>query len=103
MADTRRKVGQQSTATAKFYTDDTEVTLVDPSTVTFLFRTSAGVETDYVYGTDAEVTKTATGIYEFVAPAYAASGPHYIRVKSTGTVAATELGIGVTGSKFTTP
>lgn len=103
MADTRRKVGQQSTATARFYTDATEATLVDPTTVTFLFRTSAGVETSYVYGVATEVTKTATGIYEFVAPTYAAAGAHWIRVKSTGTVAATEVGVGVTGSKFTTP
>jgi hypothetical protein len=103
MANTTRKVGQQSTATARFYTDATEATLVDPATVTFMFRTSAGVETSYVFGTDAEVTKSAVGVYEFVAPTYAAAGAHYIRVKSTGTVAASELGVGVRGSAFTTP
>ena len=103
MSSKSRKVGQQSTATAKFYTDDTAVTLVDPTTITFLFRTAAGVETSYVYGTAPEVTKTSTGIYVFVAPAYAASGAHYIRVKSTGTIAATEMGVSVQGSKFATP
>jgi len=36
---------------------------VDPSTVTFYARTPAGIVLDYVYGTDAEVIKSATGIY----------------------------------------
>lgn len=101
MANTTRQIGQQSVATATFRND--AGTLADPSTVTFLFRTSAGVETDYVYGTDSEVTKTSTGVYEFTAPTYASTGPHYIRVKSTGLVAADELAIGVRLSKFTTP
>jgi hypothetical protein len=101
MPNYTRQIGQQSTATASFYDD--AGTLTDPSTVTFLWRTAAGVETDYVYGTDAEVTKTSTGVYAFVAPTYAASGKHVVRVKSTGLVAASELAIGVQRSSFTAP
>ena len=101
MPNTSRQIGQQSVATATF-TDDVG-SPVDPSTVTFLWRTSAGVETDYVYGTDTEVTKVSTGVYEFVAPVYGVTGPHQVRVKSTGPATATELAIGVQRSRFATP
>jgi hypothetical protein len=101
MPNTTRQIGQQSTATASFYNDSG--TLTDPSTVTFLWRTAAGVETSYVYGTATEVTKLSTGVYQFVAPAYAAQGKHVVRVKSTGLIAANELAIGVQRSSFTTP
>jgi hypothetical protein len=100
MASTRQ-IGQQSVVTATFR-DDTG-TLTDPSTVTFLWRTSAGVETDYVYGTDTEVAKTSTGVYTFTAPTYAAVGPHQVRVKSTGPATADELSVGVQRTRFTTP
>lgn len=35
----------------------------DPTTVTFSVIDPAGTQTDYVYGTDSEVTKNGTGDY----------------------------------------
>ncbi len=101
MANTSRQIGQQSVVTATFRND--AGTLTDPSTVTFLWRTSAGVESSYVYGTATEVAKTSTGIYTFTAPTYAVVGPHQVRVKSTGPATADELAIGVQRTRFTTP
>ena len=37
--------------------------LADPTTVTFIVRTPAGVETSYVYGVAPEVIKSAIGRY----------------------------------------
>ena len=55
-------IGQQIASTVQFR-NATSGSLVDPTTVTWIVRTPGGVETSYVYGTDAEVTKTGTGIY----------------------------------------
>lgn len=100
MATTTFDVGDKPTFTASFY--NTADTLTDPTTVVFTWRTSAGVETSYTYGTDSEVTKSSTGIYVFAAPTIAAAGPHYCRAKGTaGLVTAGVLGVGVRANKFT--
>src|SRR5262245_61262285 len=36
---------------------------VDPATITFTLRSPCGVESTYVYGTDANVVKTSAGDY----------------------------------------
>ena len=36
---------------------------IDPATATFRIKNPVGVLTTYVYGTDAEIVKSATGIY----------------------------------------
>ena len=95
-------VGDKPVFTATF--KDTADTLTDPSAVSFLWRTPAGTETDYIYQTDSEVTRSSVGVFVFNAPTIAATGPHYCRAKGTaGLIAAAELGIGVRSTKFTTP
>ena len=88
------------TATFKLAADDT---VTDPSTVTFMWRTSAGVETSYVYGTDGEVSKSSTGVFVFTPPTIALTGPHTCRVKSTTVTTAGELAVGVRRTAFATP
>jgi hypothetical protein len=53
------------------------------SRMTCLSRTTAGVETSYVYGTENEIAKTSTGIYTFSPPVIPVQGKHLSRVKST--------------------
>lgn len=55
-------VGQQIAVTATFRNATTGA-LVDPTTVTWIVGEPDGTETSYVYGTDSEVTKSATGTY----------------------------------------
>lgn len=57
--------------------------LVDPATVRFKFETPAGVETTYVYGTDAQLVKESTGVYYVELNANAAGRWTY-RFESTG-------------------
>lgn len=103
MATNTFDIGDAPKFTASFYLAG-GTTAADPDTVTFLWRTAAGVETDYVYGADAEVTKTATGVYAFAAPTITTQGKHVCRVKSTGGLtAAAELAVAVRRSSFTTP
>lgn len=40
-------------------------TLTDPTTVSFYLIDPAGTRTDYLYGTDSEVTRATTGTYVF--------------------------------------
>ena len=67
--------------TARF-TDSSDAA-VDPSTVTFKARNDTTTVT-YVYGTDPEVVKEATGVYH-VDFDITVDGPWYFRVSSTGT------------------
>lgn len=102
MATQTFDIGDQPRYTATFsrVSDDTAI---DPSTVTFMWRDSAGTETSYVYGTATEVAKTSTGIYTFTPPTIAMVGPHTARVKSTTPNTAGELVCAVRRSKFATP
>lgn len=95
-------IGDAPKFTATFYLAGT-TTPADPDTVTFVWRTSAGVETSYVYGTAAEVTKSSTGVYVFAAPTVTAQGKHVCRAKGTGLTAAGERAVAVRRSSFATP
>jgi uncharacterized phiE125 gp8 family phage protein len=64
---------------------------VDPTTVTFRMLDGAGVETVFVYGTDAEVVKSAVGTYHVDWPV-AVHGVHRWRFESTGTGQAAQEG-----------
>ena len=100
--NTTYQIGQQITWTGEF--KNNAGTLADPDDVTFVWRTPAGVETSYTYGDDAQVTKTATGVYEFESPTVTVAGQHVCRVKSVdGFATATETAVSVRASKFTTP
>jgi hypothetical protein len=56
---------------------------VDPTTVSVLLRRPDGIKRTYVYGTDAEVIRQATGIYYLEYPTVLA-GQHWYRWSSTG-------------------
>lgn len=43
---------------------DVDSVAIDPDTITFEVKNPAGTTTSYVYGTDANVTKAATGDYD---------------------------------------
>jgi hypothetical protein len=66
--------------------------LTDPTTVTYTVRTAGGSTdgTDYVYGTDAEVTKSATGIFVLALP-IEDDVTHVVRWVGTGAVEAAGL------------
>lgn len=57
---------------------------VDPTTVTFKYRTPEGVTTTYVYTTDAELVKSSTGVY-YVDVSVTSSGVWWHEFSSTGT------------------
>lgn len=66
-------------------------TLTDPTTVSFKYRTPAGVETTFVYGTDPEVARASTGSY-FVDLDLTEIGRWAYMWTATGTVQGTESG-----------
>jgi hypothetical protein len=62
-------------------------TAADPTTVTFNLRAFSETEsTSYVYGTDAEVTKTGTGVYVFAVPQLTSSGRRFVHLLGEGAV-----------------
>jgi len=71
----------------------------DPTTVLFKITTPDGVTTTYTYGVDAELVKSATGIY-YVDYVTAQSGEHKYRFAGTGVPAATENIFNVKQSYF---
>lgn len=46
------------------YKDPDTLAVVDPAAVSVSVRTPSGVLTTYIYGTDNEVSKVSTGIYQ---------------------------------------
>lgn len=60
----------------------------DPTAVSFAMREPDGTVTSYVYTTDVELVKQATGIY-YVDWPFAKQGRHSWRFVGTGTVAQT--------------
>lgn len=64
--------------------------LTNPSTVTAYIRSPNGVLSDYVYGTDGELTRTSTGLYHLEwTPT--SPGKWTVTFKGTGTVIATDV------------
>jgi hypothetical protein len=63
----------------------------NPTAVTFMVRT-LNTQTDYVYGTDDEVTRPSTGTYVLTLP-IATDRKHDIRVVGTGAVIAAARGL----------
>jgi hypothetical protein len=64
----------------------------DPTAVKFSFITPAGVQTNYVYGTDAALVKSSTCVY-YVNISAATSGMYQYRFYSTGTGQAAETAV----------
>ena len=62
---------------------------VDPAAVFASVRDTSGAVTTYTYGDDAELVKSATGIY-YIDVTLAAAGRYYVRLWSTGSGQAAE-------------
>jgi len=73
--------GRRFTAT---YTD-IDGAAADPTTVTVRIREPDGTVTAYVYGTDAEVVKSTTGVY-YVDWTFNQTGRHQVRWEGAGDV-----------------
>lgn len=71
--------------------EDADHVVTDPTTITGKFSTPAGVTTTYVYGTNAELVKEATGIYYFDINLNAPRVWNF-RFEGTGTVRAASQG-----------
>lgn len=74
-------VGDVVRCTATFSVSGTNT---DPSAVTFKYKAPSGTITTYVYGTDAQLVKSAVGIY-YVDVTVSAPGSYAYRFSSTGT------------------
>jgi len=59
--------------------------LVDPTAVTCEVKNPSGTETTYTYGTDAELSKSSTGVYILVIDTTDYSGEWRVRWRGTGT------------------
>ncbi len=75
-----RHIGQTERWIAKFRDEDGA--LFDPDDVNFEITDPNGAVTTYVYGTDAEVTKIAPGVYR-CDQAWTAEHRWYVRAYST--------------------
>jgi len=64
-------------------------TLIDPTVVNFAYYVAGAAPTVLVYGTDAGLVKSSTGIY-YVDVSLTSSGTWYYRFYSTGTGQAAE-------------
>lgn len=71
----------------------------DPTTVTFKVKNPAGTVSTYVYLTDPEVVKEATGVYSMY-QVCESHGPWYWQVRTTGPVGARQSQFGIEGSDF---
>lgn len=62
-----------------------------PTAVTFKMLLPSGSTTTYVYGTDAELVKSSTGVY-YVDWTFTVADTHRYRFAGTGTVTASDEG-----------
>jgi hypothetical protein len=90
-------IGDRPTITVTFSNE--AGTATSPSTVVFLVRTPAGVESS-----NAATSNPSTGVYTYTFPTITESGVWSWRAKGTaGLIAATEGRFNVRTSVFTTP
>ena len=90
MAD-KLHIGDLAKLTGTFTDPDNSDAAIDPTAVFVAFTTPTGVTTTYTYGTDAELTKASTGVYNANVDCTAA-GRWLYRWYSTGTAQASEPG-----------
>lgn len=82
--------GDEIAITATFV--DADGNAADPTTVTFRVKPNAtGTVTNYVYGTDSEVSTTGTGVYKLTITLNQEGVWHW-RVEGTGDVVTAEEG-----------
>jgi hypothetical protein len=91
-------IGDKPTITATFTNE--AGTLTDPSTVAFMVRTPAGVETSAAF-----TTHPSTGVYTYQLPTFDLAGTWIVRSKATGATltGAKEDRFEVRRSGFTAP
>lgn len=97
MATTDLDIGDIVTVDVEFKNESGALT--DPTTITFSMQQPDGAITNYVYGTAAEVTKTAVGKYRLQFEALMC-GAHVCRVVGTGTLKAAQRESFTVRSKF---
>ena len=78
---------QRQPITTEIKTYNDAGALNDPSTVTLKVLVPSGTATDYVYGTDSEVVKDATGIYTGTIDTSNEGGTYTYEWVTTGTPA----------------
>ena len=66
---------------------DSDSVNTNPTATVFKFKTPGGTTTTYTYGTDAELVRSATGIY-YADITIAEEGIYHYRLEGTGTVTA---------------
>jgi hypothetical protein len=81
---------------------DDDLVLTNPTTVTFTTWSPCGTETAYVYGTDAEITRPATGKYQAAIEPDEVGRWRY-RWTTTGDILATEGDFLIQDSVFADP
>ena len=84
MTTSTHDINDVETITATFKNAADVVT--DPTTVTFVMREPDGIETPYVYLTDAELVRDSEGVFHVDWP-FTKAGRHHARWKGTGAVA----------------
>ena len=72
-----------------FYSDEAQTTVADPTGITFRVRAPSGTITEYIYGTDAELVKSGTGVY-YVLVTPTAGGIWKYAFEGTGAVVETK-------------
>lgn len=99
---TAYNIGDRPVVTATFR--DVDDVLASPTTVVFITRTPAGVETVYT-SPHAAITTPSTGVFKFTFPTpFTLAGTWYVRAKGTvGVETAVETSFRVKASSFTTP
>lgn len=75
-------------------------TVTDPTTVTFRLVDPAGTSTDYVYGTDAQVTRSSTGVYVFAGVPLTTKGTWYWGWLADGVIDTSKEGRWVVGNSI---
>jgi hypothetical protein len=98
-------VGMSPKFTARCFSESTGL-LTDPTGLKFVTRNPAGTEDDKVYGTDSEVTKVSTGVYQYAFGTIvnANEGVWHLRCNASGVlVSAREGTFEVVNSVFTDP
>ncbi len=68
-------------------TYDSADALANPTTLVVQVQTPSGTTTSYTYGTDSELTRTATGTHQLL-HTITASGTHQVRAVTTGNAGA---------------
>jgi len=82
-----QKLDVGDTAKITINTKDSDAELADPTTLSVKVKPPSTSATTYEFGTDSELTKTSTGVYQLLYP-IGVSGTHHVRAITTGNAGA---------------